>query len=88
MTPGGRRLLFSHPYAVFCTIFSFLLPPIGFLMAFHGYRKDKEIGDSYVGWVVLMIISSLATIVLIIILIFSLNQPKENTSFFFIPSHN
>ena len=56
-------------YAFFSVMFAFLIPPIGFLMAFNGYRKDKAIGERYGGWVFIMIIAIFATIVYLIGLI-------------------
>lgn len=78
MNPNQRWILFTQgPYALFSTIFSFLLPPIGFLMAFHGYRKDKANGERYFGWIVLMTISVLASIVMIIGAIAIANMQHE-----------
>ncbi len=57
-------------YAFFSVMFAFLIPPIGFLMAFHGYRKDKALGERYAGWISIMIIAVFATIFYIVILIY------------------
>ena len=78
MNPNTRWILLTQgPYALFSTIFSFILPTIGFLMAFHGYRKDKANGERYFGWIVLMTISVLASIVMIIGAIAIANMPRE-----------
>ncbi len=78
MNPNQRWILFTQgPYALFCTLFSFILPPIGFLMAFHGYRKDKAMGERYFGWIVLMTISVLSSIAMIVLIIMIANMPHE-----------
>ena len=56
-------------YAFFSVMFAFLIPPIGFLMAYHGYKKDKAIGERYAGWISIMVIAVFATIVYIAALI-------------------
>lgn len=67
---GGFWLfLLLGPYAFFTLFFCFFLPPIGFLMAYHGYKKDKAIGERYGGWIVSMTISVLSTIFIIVFVI-------------------
>ena len=71
---GPNSNLIIHlmgPYAWFATLFSFILPPIGFLMAYHRYRIDKQLKERYVGWIFLMAISVLSSIFIIAIIIAS-----------------
>ena len=56
-------------YSVFATIFSFFLPPIGFLMAFFGFWEDRKNNESVVGWTFLMVISVLMTVLYIILFV-------------------
>ena len=75
---GGFWLfLLMGPYAFFATFFSFAIPPIGFLMAYRGYRKDKAAGERYVGWIVLMTISAFISIILIAVLISMAFMPQD-----------
>ncbi len=70
MSPNNNRshwLMFHlmGPLAFFSFFFSFILPPVGFLMAFSGYRRDKAAGERYVGWIVIMCISVLFSLAII-----------------------
>ena len=70
MNPNQRMMMrIMGPYAFFATMFSFILPPIGFLMAYSDYRKDKAANERYGGWIFLMTISVLSSIVMIVGLI-------------------
>ena len=65
----GFRAVVNKPLSVFGTIFSFFIPPLGFLLAMIGFSRDKKYGNSYSGWIVLMVISVLMTGALIAIFI-------------------
>lgn len=65
----GARVVVNKPLSVFGTIFSFFIPPLGFLLAMIGFKRDKKYGNSYFGWIVLMVISVLMTGVWIAIFI-------------------
>lgn len=70
MNPTQRHIIRAFGfYAFFSVMFAFLIPPIGFLMAYHGYKKDKAIGERYGGWIFIMIIAVFATIVYVAALI-------------------
>ena len=70
MNPNQRMMMrIMGPYAFFATMFSFILPPIGFLMAYSGYRKDKAANERYGGWIFLMVISVLSSVIIIVLLI-------------------
>lgn len=75
MNNGPNRMMIRvmGPYAFFVTILSFVLPPIGFLLAFRGYRIDKHNGERYAGWIFLMVIAVFSSIVMLIGLIVLLN---------------
>ena len=73
--PSQRAMMrLMGPYAWFATLFSFILPPIGFLMAYYGYIKDKERKERYFGWIVLMAISVLALIFIIALIIMLIRE--------------
>ena len=76
---NNSRLMFHiiGPYTIFSIVFSFFLPPIGFLMAFHGYRVDKIVGERTVGWIILMSISVCMTILFTIMIIFLIIYPYQ-----------
>ena len=70
MNPNQRMMMrIMGPYAFFATIFSFILPPIGFLMAYSGYRKDKAANERYGGWIFLLAISVLSSVMIIVLII-------------------
>lgn len=78
MNPSSRFMFHVFgPYATFATLFSFVLPPIGFLMAFKGYWRDKHLGERYVGWIVLMVISTFSSLVMTIGLFFLITYSGE-----------
>ena len=70
MNPNQRMMMrIMGPYAFFATMFSFIIPPIGFLMAYSGYRKDKAANERYGGWIFLMAISVLSSIIIFVLII-------------------
>ena len=79
---SGRRFIFHAygAYAMFATLFSFVLPPIGFLMAFKGYWRDRQIGERYVGWIVLMVLATYSSLVITIGLIMMIVYSGKTTS--------
>ena len=68
------------PLGYFGTFFAFVLPPLGFFMGYKGYRRDKEAGERYVGWIVIMAISVLTSIIYTIGLIMIISYGGESDS--------
>lgn len=70
MNYGGyllaRRLEF---YAVITIIFSFFLPPLGFGLAFIRFMENRAMKLSCAGWISLMVISSIMSVLFLAMLI-------------------
>ena len=80
MNNGPNRMMMRvmGPYAFFATLLSFMLPPIGFLLAFRGYWLDKHNGERYGGWIFLMVIAVFSSIIILIVLIVLLNYSNSS----------
>ena len=80
MNNGPNRMMIRAmgPYAFFVTFLSFMLPPIGFLLAFRGYWVDKHNGERYGGWIFLMVIAVFSSIIMLIGLIALLNYSNSS----------
>ena len=79
--PNRMMMRAMGPAAFFTTILAFILPPIGFLIAFRGFWVDRQNGERYVGWIVLMVIATLSSIIMIVglimLLIYGDNTAEE-----------
>ena len=64
------RLMFRKPLTVFGVLFSFLLPPLGFLFDLIGLLRDKRNGARYGGWIFLMVVSIIMTPLIILVLFY------------------
>ena len=49
-------------------------------MAFKGYWRDRQIGERYVGWIVLMVIATFSSLVMTIGLIMMIVYSGKTTS--------
>ena len=63
----GARLMRRKPLTYFGILFSFLLPPLGFLLDLIGLLRDKHNGLRFIGWIFLMIVSIVMSILFVVI---------------------
>lgn len=77
---SGRMMMRAMgPAAFFITLLAFILPPVGFLLAFRGFWIDRQNGERYVGWIVVMAIAVFASLVMIAGLIALLTYSGDST---------
>lgn len=75
---AGRMMMRAMgPAAFFITLLAFILPPVGFLLAFRGFWIDRQNGERYVGWIVVMVIAVFASLIMIAGLIALLTYSGE-----------
>ena len=82
---GGRAIVRRMgPFAFFATVFAFAIPPIGFIMGLSRCLENKQTGESCAGWISIMVISVIMTLIYFVLFLGFLANPtsEEETSSF------